>query len=146
MRIEEILLHLPPPKLNSLNKAIRLGYRERTKAKCSYQEDIGFELAQKQIAPFKCPVYFEWHFILQMSLKKFNIRDGDNFCYVVKLILDAIVRAGIIKNDSFAHIKTPTILHYERLEPIPNQEPEHKVLVRISDVPLYAGELIRRET
>jgi Holliday junction resolvase RusA-like endonuclease len=94
-------------KLPSLNDVIAKNRTNRymgAKFKKEIEELIGWEIKQaltkrtlKPVTP-PCEIYIEWH----ESTKK---RDADNVQSSVKFILDAMVKNGILHNDSRRYVK-----------------------------------------
>lgn len=141
-RIEKFLLPLPSKSLCSLNTVTRLNRWEREALKKPYQDSVRWELHQLNTTPFVGKVYVEYLMKLRCSKAEFQQRDGDNCCYIIKLALDEVVRAGIIKDDSFEFIEPIMVISFDYE---PDKTKEGFLLIRVSDVPLYCGEIIRRE-
>lgn len=89
-----------PMKLPSMNEYIRVCRRNRYESaeyKMKLEEDIGIYL--KPLKRFKKPVlvHFTWH-------EKDMRRDADNIAFAKKFILDAMVKKGILHDDSRKYV------------------------------------------
>lgn len=144
-RILELHLPFPPTSFNPMLRSHRIAQHKINK---KYQQRISQYFLG--IEPFDGEFYIEWEWIFYCSKKRFHQCDGENVSAPgSKLILDALVKAGIIQNDSNKFIKSP-VLHwygwYGNSPDTPHDEGESgKVLVRVSQVPLYRGQIIRLE-
>lgn len=141
LRIVEVTLPLPPL---SLNPFMRTHWAVRERLLKPYRKIVADNLIG--IEPFS-KVYTEWEWTVFGSNKLFLNRDASNLSAVgEKVILDVLVNSKIFKDDSTRYIQNP-ILHWVFNDDI--KDPEiygaGEVLLRLSDVPLYKGEFIRRE-
>ena len=140
-RIEEIKIPFP---CGSLNRMLRQNWTVRDASRRKIQEDATFFVRRFRIKPFspKSLVYFEWTWLVSSkSLATFNRRDGDNISSAGrKLLLDVLVKEEIVKDDCFKYIGSPVLDWFEFVG-----KKESGVLIRISDVPLYCGQIIRVE-
>lgn len=85
-----------PMKLPSLNEFIRVCRTNpfmASKFKKDLEEDIGFYL--RDLPRFENPVKISFHWVEDNKR-----RDLDNVCYAKKHILDAMVKAGKLKDDN----------------------------------------------
>lgn len=140
-RVVEIILPLPPL---SLNPFMRMHWAAREKLLKSYRKTVADNLIG--IEPF-FKVYTEWEWTIFGSNKKFLNRDASNVSSVgEKVISDVLVNSKIFKDDSTRYIQSP-ILHWVFNDNVKDPEIHGagEVLLRLSDVPLYKGETIRRE-
>lgn len=140
-RIVEVTLPLPPL---SLNPFMRTHWAVRERLLKPYRKIVADNLIG--IEPFS-KVYTEWEWTVFGSNKLFLNRDASNLSAVgEKVILDVLVTSKIFKDDSTRYIQNP-ILHWVFNDD--TKDPEiygaGEVLLRLSDVPLYKGEFIRRE-
>jgi Holliday junction resolvase RusA-like endonuclease len=97
----------PLPGLNEMLDARGLGKREGRKRpnryndlKREWEALICLEIAKHRIKPVTNPVKLEFYWI-----EHNRRRDPDNIAAGKKLILDSLVKAGVIPNDSQAWIK-----------------------------------------
>ena len=87
-------------KLPSLNEYINICRANKFKSakwKQDLEEDIGWWLTS--LPQFKNPVWIHFHWI-EENMK----RDKDNIASAKKYILDALVKFGKLKNDSWKYI------------------------------------------
>ena len=92
-------------------------------------------------------MHTEWEWTVFGSELTYLNRDASNISSVgEKVISDVLVNSKIFKDDSTRYIQNP-ILHWVLNDD--TKDPEihgtGEVLLRLSDVPLYKGELIRLE-
>ena len=87
-------------KLPSLNEYIRVCRTNRFQAakfKRDVEEDISWFI--KRLPKFDNPVTIDFHWIEENKR-----RDLDNICFAKKFILDALVKAGKLKNDNRRYV------------------------------------------
>lgn len=140
-RIVEIVLPLPPM---SLNPFMRTHWAAREKLLRPYRKIVSDNLIG--VEPFS-KVHTEWEWTIFGSNKKFLNRDASNVSSVgEKVISDVLVKSKIFGDDSNRYIQNP-ILHWCFNDKTKNPEIHGigEVLLRLSNVPVYKGELIRRE-
>lgn len=140
-RIIEITLPLPPL---SLNPFMRMHWAAREKLLKPYRRIVADNLIG--IEPF-LKIHTEWEWTVFGSNKRFLNRDASNVSAVgEKVISDVLVKSKIFKDDSTRYIQNP-ILHWVFNDD--TKDPEiygaGEVLLRLSEVPLYGGQVIRME-
>lgn len=108
-----------PMKLPSLNIYINECRKNKfagAKMKADYEEAIGWFV--KRLTPIKkpCIIHFTW-------IEKTQKRDADNLTFGKKFILDAMVKCGVLPDDSRKWVKgfTDTI----------KQGADYKVIVEV---------------
>jgi len=140
-RIVEIVLPLPPL---SLNPFMRIHWAAREKLLRPYRKIVADNLIG--IDPFLI-VYTEYEWTVFGSKKRYLNRDASNISSVgEKIIADVLVNSKIFKDDSTRYIQSP-ILHWTFNDNTKNPKiyGQGEVLVRLSNIPVYKGELIRLE-
>lgn len=140
-RIVEIVLPLPPL---SLNPFMRMHWAARERLLKSYREVVADSLIG--VEPF-LKVHTEYEWTIFGSELVFLNRDASNVSAVgEKVISDVLVNSKIFKDDSTRYVENP-ILHwcFNDSKKDPKIYGIGEVLLRLSNVPLYKGELIRRE-
>ena len=94
--IQTLTVYEFPPTLNELNN---IHYRVRAKRKEYWSKLIEKECAAQKIKPVaKVSVTFEFY------LPDKRRRDLDNFGFAAKFILDGLVNAGILTDDSYKEV------------------------------------------
>lgn len=94
-------IYFIPGKFPSLNEYIAAMNRNRhigNKMKQTYTELVAWH--SKALRPYDTPI--EIHFTFQESNRK---RDPDNIVFAKKFILDGLVMAGVIPNDTQQWVK-----------------------------------------
>lgn len=92
------------PSLNDYIAACRSNRFAGAKMKEEYEQVIGWYIIQalnkNELRKVKnpCEVYFIWH---EKTIK----RDADNVAFAKKFILDALVKSGILANDTREYVK-----------------------------------------
>ena len=140
-RIVEVILPLPPM---SLNPFMRMHWAAREKLLKSYRKTVADHFIG--VEPF-LKVHTEYEWTIFGSELVFLNRDASNVSAVgEKVISDVLVNSKIFKDDSTRYIQNP-ILHWCFNDKVKDPEiyGSGEVLVRLSDVPVYKGELIRLE-
>lgn len=109
-------------KLPSLNEYVAVCRTNRFKAakyKANIESQIEFFLTK--MPKYENPIKINFHWI-----EKNKKRDLDNICFAKKFILDAMVKAGKLKNDNRNHVTAFTDEFY--------YGKETKVIIEIEDV------------
>ena|SRR3990167_3202428 len=132
MTAQSIILSLPwPPDELHPNKAVRLHWSVKAKARRMYREQVGWIAKEEvyhppgqrvgniRILPFNPPVIAQVTFFVPDRRR----RDTDNLMTSLKAAWDGIVDAGILKDDS------SDLLHHET--PIVQYRPADKFEVQI---------------
>lgn len=95
------------PSLNDYIYACRSGANPGNKFKREVEDIIGWYIAISKLPKISSPViiHFEWH-------EKTKRRDADNIASAKKFILDALVKQGILIDDSRKYVRgfTDTII------------------------------------
>lgn len=94
-----------PGRLDGLNEFIEAYCKGRyvgAKCKKENEEIVGYCILAARLKPMATPVDVKitWH----EQPNRGQMRDKDNLVFQLKFIFDALVRAGIIKDDGFNHI------------------------------------------
>ena len=63
-----------------------------------------FSILQQELKPFKKPVKMHFTWYMKQS-KNGKTKDPDNVAFAKKFLLDGIVKAGILRDDSIKQIK-----------------------------------------
>lgn len=110
-----------PPMLNEQIRLARTHWAKSAQVKKQWTNDVAIEC--RNLPTFEGPVWiqFDW------QLKKFPNVDGDNASASAKYLLDGLVQAGIIPDDSLKVIMSP-VVHYYR-------GGNNEVIVTLSSVP-----------
>lgn len=102
--INEFLIRYKLPSLNEYTAACRANAYKGAKFKAEVEVIIGWAIKQaltsKRLQKPTKPVVvkFEWH-------EKTKKRDADNVAFAKKFILDALVKCGVLKDDSRKYVK-----------------------------------------
>lgn len=102
--INEFLIKHKLPSLNEYTRACRSNAYKGAKLKAESEEVIGWAikeaLLKKSLQKPKGAVIvkFEWH-------EKTQKRDADNIAFAKKFILDALVKMGVLPDDSRKYVK-----------------------------------------
>lgn len=112
-----------PPKLNQQIREARTNRYKSAETKTQWTNDIAVIAISdsKEVKfPEKVWLTFSW------EVKTLN-NDPDNIAAAAKYIMDGLVIAGIIKDDSLAYIGSPIIHYYAKAK-------TEQVTIRISSV------------
>lgn len=112
-----------PPTLNEVIRLCKESPHIYARHKRQYGNDCALCAIGMPQFPGKVWIAFEWR------IKTFK-RDPDNTGVAAKFIMDAIVKVGVLKDDS-AEIIQPPIVHSWK------QSSQEGVLLMISDRPIY---------
>lgn len=101
-----------PGRLDGLNESTGSNRTNRyvgAKSKRENEEAVMWAIKAAKLKPMKCPVHIHvtWIEGMKPGAKQFRPRDKDNIRHGMKYIQDALVNAGIIKNDGFYDV-TPS--------------------------------------
>lgn len=140
-RIIEVVLPFPPM---SLNPYLRTHWAERYAIFKPYREVIADHFIH--IDPFY-KVHLEWEWTFFGSKPKYLNKDGDNISSIgVKIIQDILVEVKVLQQDSNRYIQNPVLIWTFNDD---TKDPEiygsGEVLLRLSTIPLYGGQLITLE-
>ena len=106
----------------SENKILSMHPMARKRAHDRFQQAAGLIMKARKIRPFETPV----RILIDLCFKKKRRRDNDN--YTGKWLIDAIVKAGILPDDSTRWIpEAPDIK-------IIDGEPEDQIALKIEEV------------
>lgn len=83
------------PGLNEVTRANRTHWSVGAKLKLEAEKRIGWYIREAKLEPVKAPVHVEiaWY-------EPNRRRDVDNITSAVKFVLDALVREGVLQDDS----------------------------------------------
>lgn len=119
-----IELPLLPPTLNEILKAAKKHWSEYSKLKAEYTRDCG--IWALGTPSFQGEVWL--HFYWKVKTKR---RDpADNTPAAAKFVLDGLVQAGVLKDDSGYVIQPPVIHDWEITK-------EEGLILTISDEPIF---------
>ena len=88
-----VMIHGKLPSLNDYVRACRSNANAGGKLKRDTEETIMWQMGRFYKIQRPCFVVFEWH-------EKTKRRDKDNVAFAKKFILDAMQKAGKLKNDN----------------------------------------------
>lgn len=93
------------PSLNDVTRANRTHWAVGAKQKAEAESRIGWYIREAKLKPVSgpCHVQIAWH-------EPNRRRDIDNVTSAVKFVLDALVKQGILPDDSQAYVSTITHL------------------------------------
>lgn len=96
----KLILKQKFPGLNDYTKANRGNKYSGNELKQTYTDYVIWECKSQKIKPIdgKAKINFTWH-------EQNGKRDPDNICFAKKFILDGLVKAGALKNDTQKYIK-----------------------------------------
>ena len=97
----------------SLNEFYRMHYQEQGKVKRENDDLVAWTVRKARIKPYKRPVE-----VTCLWVEPNRKRDLDNIHFGIKFIMDGLVKAGIIQDDSPLYVKR--ISHevaYDRANP-----------------------------
>ena len=116
----EFIIKEKLPSLNDVICANRANRYAGAKLKKEIETSIGWAIKAAALKPITnpCVINIEWH----EATKR---RDVDNIHSSVKFILDALVKHGILKNDSRKYVKQ---IYHEVID-----DTENYVVVRIKE-------------
>lgn len=87
----------------SLNEFYRMHYMKQGKVKREYDNHVLMSARQAKIKPCKTPVVIDC-----LWVEPNKRRDYDGIHFGVKFILDGLVKAGVLKDDSPRYVKRIT--------------------------------------
>lgn len=98
------------------------------RAKKANEEAVWWAIKAARLKPMKTPVRItvHWYEGKRPGVKVFRPRDKDNIRNGIKFIQDALVKAGIIDNDSFHKVTPYDTYHLDRDNP--------RIIVEIEEV------------
>lgn len=124
----ETFLFLIPPTLNEIIRTARANIYKSASEKRRWTRRIVIDCDGKHHFPGEVWMEFVWQVKNQRS-------DIDNVAAAAKYILDGLVQAEVIKDDSLKYIKSPVIHWYE--------SGKNLVEVRIADYPIFNGNVMK---
>lgn len=122
--IESIDIGILPPTLNEMLKAAKANWREYAKLKSEYTRDCELFVIGCPPFPGKIWISCDWR------VKTLRRDPADNTPAALKFVLDGLVNAGIIKDDS-GYVIQPPVIHQWQVSK------DEGVKVTISDKPIY---------
>ena len=95
--------------LNEYTEACRANPYVGAKMKRANEEAVLWAIKAARLKPMRCPVHIHvvWIEGIKPGAKRFHPRDKDNIRHGMKYIQDALVEAGIIKDDGYDKV-TPS--------------------------------------
>lgn len=98
--IQKLYLDFQFPTLNDYTKALKKFRLEGQRMKTQYTDDVSYQCKIQKIQPYTQPIQLAF-----IYYEKRANRDPDNIVFAKKFILDGLVNAGIVPNDTQKYIK-----------------------------------------
>lgn len=99
MSMQKLIINGKLPNLNEYTLACRTNRYMGAKLKQQAEQVILIAIKQQKLQPVKQPVQLAYTWI-----EPNKRRDKDNIAFAQKFVQDALVKAGILKNDSWNYI------------------------------------------
>ena len=96
----KIVINAEMPDLNKIIKISKQHWAKYSKTKKQYTDLVAYIAKTKKVNEINKPVYiiFRWYC-------KNKMKDPDNIAAGKKFILDGLVKAGVLKDDRWGHIR-----------------------------------------
>lgn len=87
-----------PPTQNELR---RMHYQQIAQEKKTWEYAVGWVVKEQKIKPITSPVAMTYEFWFRDNKR----RDPDNYAASAKMLQDGLVKAGILPDDNFNHVR-----------------------------------------
>jgi len=96
---QSIVIDIRFPSLNDYTKANRGNKYGGNKIKQEFTDAVQWACKEQKVKPVvnPCKIFFKWY--------DDGRRDPDNIAFAKKFILDGMVKAGVLKNDTWRYIR-----------------------------------------